>query len=970
MKKMDKIQIAELVQKAQTGDSEAMNQLLQTAYKNVLFQCRRIMKHSEDAEDMAQEVLIKIYETLGTLREPERFISWANTIATRRCINERMRNPKDLQFVEDEEGNSILDNLEELDQQSMPEAALDSEETRRMIRELIDKLPETQRVAVMSYYNAEMSVKEIAELLGVSENTVKSRLSYGRKAIEKGVKEYEKQGIKLYGLSPLPFLLYFLRSSAEMGSDAAASAAASAVLSAGAAAAGTATAAEGAAEVAAGTVEPAAAGAAGTSASAGAAAGTAAASGGASAAAGAATGTAAAAAGLLGGLSIKVVAAVVAGAVAVGGAAVGVVSLGGGGSQDLAPYTVRRTTLAEASGENLGVYLETPEFEADSQGYRQINEYFDEMHQRFNPEDNRRVNWALEQDHDYTAIGRVSYQDRHYLSVYFTESQDSTSSGLTDCPAALTFDVGSGELMTVTDLWSEVDGSDGTEEGAAQWVAGLIEDLGYGSLLTEFNYPSGEDSFRLACCDMEAQGYVRGQPLYIWMQASDYILTIPLPVEILPEDAASEELPPVEIPPVVTYRTEFDAGIPLMEYYIETPAFESEAPGYQAINARFERLHQTFYEEPDVSEYAIPPTEEDPYLNCNNFLILGRDARYVSIRRTTQYYMGGQLFGSSNYVTYDVETGQSVTLEELTGLTEQEITDQVLAWIEGSKYSGVLDYNAFEYTGTFYWTGQQVFYVWTAHASPRSFDVPIPLTLPAREEATEGDSAPADPDAPVPLASYTMRRTTVAEEEGFRGIYLETPLFDEVNEGYRQINAYFDQLHQAFTPETDPKVAAMLTRYESGASQAQYARTCRVSYQDGYYLSITFRESIWPQGEVAADGRIDYTFDVRTGALLELSDLYEGTDQEVADWVAEAIRASEFGNLLTSANYPSADDGFYIAEKAVHQEDIEWDQEFASNHDGSPYEAGTPMYTWHIADTVDDVDIPLPAQLPLSAGEG
>ena len=115
MKKMDKIQIAELVQKAQTGDSEAMNQLLQTAYKNVLFQCRRIMKHSEDAEDMAQEVLLKIYETLGTLREPERFISWANTIATRRCINERTRNPKGLQFVEDEEGGSILDDLEELE---------------------------------------------------------------------------------------------------------------------------------------------------------------------------------------------------------------------------------------------------------------------------------------------------------------------------------------------------------------------------------------------------------------------------------------------------------------------------------------------------------------------------------------------------------------------------------------------------------------------------------------------------------------------------------------------------------------------------------------------------------------------------------------------------------------------------------------------------------------------------------------
>ena len=234
MARMERTQIADLVRKAQAGDSEAMNQLLQTAHKNVLFQCQRIMKHPEDAEDMAQEVLFKIYETLGTLQEPEHFISWANTIATRRCLNERRRNPKDLQFLEDEEGNSVMDNLEDLDQQSMPEAALDNEETRRMIRELVDKLPESQRTAIMSHYNAEMSIKDIAAELGVSENTVKSRLLYGRRAIEKGVKDYEKEGIKLYGLSPLPFLLYFLRSSAEMGSDAAASAAASAVLSAGA----------------------------------------------------------------------------------------------------------------------------------------------------------------------------------------------------------------------------------------------------------------------------------------------------------------------------------------------------------------------------------------------------------------------------------------------------------------------------------------------------------------------------------------------------------------------------------------------------------------------------------------------------------------------------------------------------------------------------------------------------------------
>ena len=135
MARMERVQVAELVRKAQAGDSEAMNQLLKTAYKNILFQCQRIMNHPQDAEDMAQEVLLQIYESLGTLREPERFISWANTIASRRCINERKRNPKDLQFLEDEEGNSVLDKLEEPDWRQIPDAALDNAETRRMVRE-------------------------------------------------------------------------------------------------------------------------------------------------------------------------------------------------------------------------------------------------------------------------------------------------------------------------------------------------------------------------------------------------------------------------------------------------------------------------------------------------------------------------------------------------------------------------------------------------------------------------------------------------------------------------------------------------------------------------------------------------------------------------------------------------------------------------------------------------------------------
>ena len=66
-----------------------------------------------------------------------------------------------------------------------------------------------------TYYYDEMSVKEIASSLDISENTVKSRLNYARKQIKSGVENYEKHGIKLYGLSPIPFLMYFLHKSAK-----------------------------------------------------------------------------------------------------------------------------------------------------------------------------------------------------------------------------------------------------------------------------------------------------------------------------------------------------------------------------------------------------------------------------------------------------------------------------------------------------------------------------------------------------------------------------------------------------------------------------------------------------------------------------------------------------------------------------------------------------------------------------------
>lgn len=96
-----------------------------------------------------------------------------------------------------------------------PEEVLDRKETARLMQEILSTLSEDQRLVIGMFYYEEMSVREIAETLGCSENTVKSRLNYGRKKVEVKVKELEKRGTKLYSLAPLPFLLWLFRMDAE-----------------------------------------------------------------------------------------------------------------------------------------------------------------------------------------------------------------------------------------------------------------------------------------------------------------------------------------------------------------------------------------------------------------------------------------------------------------------------------------------------------------------------------------------------------------------------------------------------------------------------------------------------------------------------------------------------------------------------------------------------------------------------------
>ena len=207
-------EIAGDVRRAQAGDAGAMERILGDVQDMVHYTCLRMLRSEDRAQDAAQDILMTVYEKLGTLTDPMTYMSWVKRITANRCKNILSKTNREFLLEENEEGEDPFAAFEDLDEQKVPDKALDSAESRRMVNDMVDALPDEQRLCVMLYYYDEMKTREIAGALQVSEGTVKSRLNYARRAIKAGVDRLAKEGVKLYGGTPLPFLGYILRQSA------------------------------------------------------------------------------------------------------------------------------------------------------------------------------------------------------------------------------------------------------------------------------------------------------------------------------------------------------------------------------------------------------------------------------------------------------------------------------------------------------------------------------------------------------------------------------------------------------------------------------------------------------------------------------------------------------------------------------------------------------------------------------------
>ena len=203
------------VSQALAGRQEGYDLLYQSTYQKKFYIAKKYMGNDSDAQDVLQDAYVQAFSKLDTLKEPNKFPGWLGMIVANTAKNALQKKKmvffSDLEGVNDE-GEAMELQWEDTNVSRQPEMAYTEKETQEMVRTMIDALPEDQRMCILMFHLEGASIREIAEAMECSENTVKSRLNYGRKGIKKQSEELQRRGYKLYNMAPLSLLLYLLHS--------------------------------------------------------------------------------------------------------------------------------------------------------------------------------------------------------------------------------------------------------------------------------------------------------------------------------------------------------------------------------------------------------------------------------------------------------------------------------------------------------------------------------------------------------------------------------------------------------------------------------------------------------------------------------------------------------------------------------------------------------------------------------------
>jgi RNA polymerase sigma-70 factor (ECF subfamily) len=179
-----------LVQRAQAGDRDALSALVTSQQTYVYSIAMSLMHNPADAADMTQEAFIRLLRSLGTYRGETKFTTWLYRLVTNICLDGLRRRGRPIESLDEpsstsagDDGMSVGDRLADNDRWTQPEEEIELRESATEVRQALTRLPGPQRLALTLHYFEDMRYEDIAEIMGLPLNTVKSHIRRGKERL-------------------------------------------------------------------------------------------------------------------------------------------------------------------------------------------------------------------------------------------------------------------------------------------------------------------------------------------------------------------------------------------------------------------------------------------------------------------------------------------------------------------------------------------------------------------------------------------------------------------------------------------------------------------------------------------------------------------------------------------------------------------------------------------------------------------
>lgn len=184
------LQEEELVRRVQAGDDGAFDRLVELCGPRVYSLAYRLVGNSEDAQDIAQEAFVRVYQAIPRFRQDAAFATWLHRIVLNACHDElarRKRRPLAMTELAGESDEEAPPARELADDGDTPETAVLRWERQNALQRALAELPETFRMVVILHDVQGLDYREIAGVLHVELGTVKSRLNRARNLLREKI---------------------------------------------------------------------------------------------------------------------------------------------------------------------------------------------------------------------------------------------------------------------------------------------------------------------------------------------------------------------------------------------------------------------------------------------------------------------------------------------------------------------------------------------------------------------------------------------------------------------------------------------------------------------------------------------------------------------------------------------------------------------------------------------------------------